>query len=145
VSRLCRKYWSLDIIQPYGPPRPDIRIALLFFYLYIVSIVQLLPRQTAAHHCGAYSVCSCWWQVTIYSGPKLAEQLTFGPPRAKSLKTEYSGLECTIEVVSGLDQAVNHIHTYGSGHTDVIVTQNGTCSAVPLRLVYSSPGNASLG
>ncbi|KDR15957.1 delta-1-pyrroline-5-carboxylate synthase [Zootermopsis nevadensis] len=62
--------------------------------------------------------------VTIYSGPRLAEQLTFGPPRAKSLKTEYSGLGCTIEVVGGLEEAVDHIHTYGSGHTDVIVTQN---------------------
>jgi delta-1-pyrroline-5-carboxylate synthetase len=63
--------------------------------------------------------------VTIYSGPRLAEQLTFGPPRAKSLKTEYSGLECTIEIVKDIEEAVKHIDTYGSGHTDVIVTQNG--------------------
>jgi len=62
--------------------------------------------------------------VTIYSGPRMAEQLTFGPPRAKSLKTEYGGLECTIEIVSGVEEAVEHIDTYGSGHTDVIVTQN---------------------
>jgi delta-1-pyrroline-5-carboxylate synthetase len=74
--------------------------------------------------------------VTIYSGPKLAEQLTFGPPRAKSLKTEYSGLECTIEVVGGLQEAVDHIHTYGSGHTDVIVTQNGTSS---FHFAFSGP------
>ena len=33
-------------------------------------------------------------------------------------------MECCIEVVKGLEDAVDHIHTFGSGHTEVIVTEN---------------------
>ncbi|KAL3276476.1 hypothetical protein HHI36_011857 [Cryptolaemus montrouzieri] len=62
--------------------------------------------------------------VKINSGPRLSELLTFGPPQAKSMKHEYGSLECCIEVVKDMEEAVNHIHTFGSGHTEVIVTEN---------------------
>ena len=62
--------------------------------------------------------------VELYSGPKLSEYLTFGPPKAKSLRTEYSDLKCTVEIVDSLEHAINHINKYGSSHTDVIVTEN---------------------
>lgn len=63
--------------------------------------------------------------VELFSGPKLSEELTFGPPRAKSMRLEYSDLKCTIELVENLETAINHINKYGSSHTDVIVTENG--------------------
>jgi len=64
--------------------------------------------------------------VKINAGPKILDSITFGPPPAESFRTEYSDLECTIEVVEGIEDAINHIHTYGSAHTDVIVTEDKT-------------------
>lgn len=61
----------------------------------------------------------------IHAGPKFASYLTFSPSEVKSLRTEYGDLACCIEVVDGVREAVEHIHKYGSSHTDVIITENG--------------------
>ena len=49
---------------------------------------------------------------------------------APSAKHEYGNRTLTLEIVKGLDEAVNHIHTYGSGHTEAIITgAPSTCDA----------------
>lgn len=68
-------------------------------------------------------------QVKIHAGPRFASYLTFSPSEAKSLRTEYSDLQCCVEVVDSVQEAVEHIHKYGSSHTDVIVTENGRTAA----------------
>jgi len=42
----------------------------------------------------------------------------------KDWKTEYNDMIVSIKVVSDLDEAIDHINQYGSGHTDAIVTEN---------------------
>ena len=37
---------------------------------------------------------------------------------------EYGDKILSYKIVSGLDEAIEHINTYGSGHTDCIITQN---------------------
>ena len=37
-------------------------------------------------------------------------------------RTEYLDLILSIKIVDSLDEAIDHVNTYGSGHTDVIVT-----------------------
>lgn len=76
--------------------------------------------------------------VKLYSGPKLNQTLTFGPPAAKSMKHEYGSLECCIEVVKSTEDAIHHIHQYGSSHTDAIVSENSETVDNFLRSVDSA-------
>ncbi len=63
--------------------------------------------------------------VVIHPGPLLSSTLPFHSGPVPSLHVEYGGLECNLEVVDSLSDAVQHINTYGSSHTDAIVTENG--------------------
>lgn len=53
-------------------------------------------------------------------------------------RTEYLAAILSIRVVSGLDEAIAHINTYSSQHTDSIVTENYTKAMRFLREVDSS-------
>jgi glutamate-5-semialdehyde dehydrogenase len=44
----------------------------------------------------------------------------------KDWKTEYLDYILSIKIVDSLDEAIEHINTYGSGHTDSIITKNRT-------------------
>ncbi|XP_063534460.1 delta-1-pyrroline-5-carboxylate synthase isoform X1 [Cydia strobilella] len=76
--------------------------------------------------------------VKIHAGPQLSSHLTFGPSPAKTMKHEYGALECCIEIVKDLNEAVNHIHKFGSSHTDVIVTENDESAKSFLNSVDSA-------
>jgi glutamate-5-semialdehyde dehydrogenase len=57
---------------------------------------------------------------------------------AEDWVTEYLAPILSIRVVAGLDQAIDHINTYSSQHTDSIVTNNYTKARRFLREVDSS-------
>jgi len=46
------------------------------------------------------------------------------PATEKDWQTEYLDMILSVRVVDGLDEAIEHINHYGSGHSDAIVTEN---------------------
>lgn len=76
--------------------------------------------------------------VKINSGPKLASQLLFTPNFTDSLNKEYSDLECCVEVVNNVEDAIQHIHKYGSSHTEAIVTNSDETAEYFLKNIDSA-------
>ena len=58
--------------------------------------------------------------VRCLGGPKAMDAGLCDVP-AKEMKTEYCDLTCMVEIVDDMDEAINWIHKYGSGHTEAII------------------------
>jgi len=62
--------------------------------------------------------------VEIRGCPQTAQHIDVIPATEIDWQTEYLDHVLSIKIVPGLGQAIDHINRYGSGHTDVIVSQN---------------------
>ena len=78
-------------------------------------------------------------QVLLKGCEKTRAIIDCQPAGEEDWKTEYLDYILSIKVVSSLEEAVEHINTYGSGHTDAIVSENA--SAVDYFLSYVDSGN----
>jgi len=58
--------------------------------------------------------------VKCLGGPK-AMKAGLCDVAAKEMKCEYGDLTCMVEIVENMDEAIDWIHKYGSGHTEAIV------------------------
>ena len=60
------------------------------------------------------------------------------PASEEDWKTEYNNLTLSIKIVNGIGEAIKHINTYGSSHTDAIVTESKQAADRFMDLVDSS-------
>ena len=59
-------------------------------------------------------------------------------PESESFHHEYVDLIIALKIVGGVDEAIKHINTYGSHHTDCILTQNAETAEKFMTLVDSA-------
>ena len=91
---------------------------------------DVLPRLAAAYGTAGVELRGCARTLEI-----LPEAI---PATEQDWREEYLGPVLAIRVVSGLDEAIAHINTYGSQHTDSIVTRDHGRAMRFLREVDSS-------
>ena len=72
-------------------------------------------------------------------GDKMAQRLDdrIGEATVKDWTTEYLDAKLSVAIVSGVKEAVNHINTYGSHHTDSILTEDKEATDYFLKNVDS--------
>ncbi len=76
--------------------------------------------------------------VELVGCPRTVELLGVAPAEEEDWRTEYLDLKLSIRVVPDLDAAIEHINTYGSGHTDAIVTRDPEAAERFLNYVDSA-------
>jgi len=69
---------------------------------------------------------------------KTRKIINIKPADEKDWATEYLAEILSIKVVDSIDEAIDHINTYGSHHTDAIITQCRTTAAEFMQLVDSA-------
>jgi glutamate-5-semialdehyde dehydrogenase len=76
--------------------------------------------------------------VEIRGCPETLKIIDAKPAADDDWQTEYLDYIIAARIVSDLDQAIQHINKYGSGHTDAIVTNNKQTAAKFMQLIDSA-------
>ena len=76
-------------------------------------------------------------KVELFGCPKTRAIIDVAEATEKDWKTEYLDYKLSVRVVENIDEAINHINYYGSGHTDSIITSNRDNAARFMALVDS--------
>jgi delta-1-pyrroline-5-carboxylate synthetase len=78
--------------------------------------------------------------VTVYGGKwacrQYGDRLKVLP--GNNFSTEWGSLSVSLEFVENMDAAIEHIALHGSGHTDIIATENGVAAETFLKEVDSA-------
>ena len=77
------------------------------------------------------------YEVELRGCPKTREIIKVNTATEEDWRTEYLDTILSVKVVASTEEAIEHINTYGSGHTDAIVTANQSTAEHFMKLLDS--------
>jgi glutamate-5-semialdehyde dehydrogenase len=78
------------------------------------------------------------YKVELRGCPKTRAIIKVNTATEEDWRTEYLDTILSVKVVASTEEAIEHINTYGSGHTDAIVTANQSTAEQFMKLLDSS-------
>ena len=121
---------AINILVNGKTQRPSACNALETVLVHADVAKELLPKMVLALQPAHVKVHACSQILPYFDNAELATEEDF--------HAEYLAQEIAIKVVDGFQQAISHIQTYSSDHTEVIVTQDITRSQRFIRSINSS-------
>jgi glutamate-5-semialdehyde dehydrogenase len=121
---ICHLYLAADAPQDRAVAvsvnskceRVEVCNALEKLLVHRAAADRLLPALKAAFDAQAVELRGC---------PEVCRRLPgVAPASEEDWSTEYLAPILTVKVVGGVEEAIEHINGYGSGHTDAIVTND---------------------
>jgi glutamate-5-semialdehyde dehydrogenase len=120
-----------DIVVNGKCQRPGVCNATETLLIHQAEAARMLPEIAAALQGRGVELRCCSRSRPLVANSRAATEDDY--------RTEYLDLIISVKVVDGLEQAIEHIETYGSHHTDTIVT-NDLASARQFVAAVDSAG-----
>ena len=121
VDRAANVKMATDIVFNAKVQRPTVCNALDTVLVHSEIAPKFLPK-VAGQLAGAGVELHCDHRALSVLGPGPGLKLT--PAEEEDWGKEFLSLTAAIKVVDSLDEAIQHIDTYGSGHTEAIITED---------------------
>lgn len=120
---------AIDIVRNAKVQRPSVCNAVETVLIHRDEAQRLIPALVEALRAEG---------VTVHGCEATQELATVVPADTEDWAREYLSLDLAMKVVDGVDEAIHHIQTYSTGHTESILTESVTRAEQFLREVDSA-------
>lgn len=118
---------AMDIIMNGKTQRPGVCNATESLLVHRNVAEKLLPKAAERLQGAGVELVGCDRTRTLVNGCSAATEQDYA--------TEFLALKLSVKVVDGLEEAIDHIRTYSTGHSEVIVTENYTNARIFQQMI----------
>jgi glutamate-5-semialdehyde dehydrogenase len=129
IDNFALKDMATNIALNAKVSRPGVCNAMETLLVHYAIAEEFLSEMTELYHQHSVEMVGC----------KIAQQYRHvKPAKEEDWYTEYLAPKVSIKVVDSIEEAIEHINKYGSGHSDAIVTESYTNAMLFLDKVDSA-------